>query len=165
MKTTNYRLAFTLVELLVVIAIIGVLIALLLPAVQAAREAARRMQCSNGMKQFVLAMHNYHDTLNVLPPGCINTSSSGTTQFGVIGSHMFLMPFIEQGFRYDGWVAQGYPGAHSNPPAGTTWGWLSGSIPPLRCPSDSNGNMSNYYNTGNSARQNIMTCRYVNRPV
>src|ERR1700729_4211765 len=63
---------FTLIELLVVIAIIAVLIALLLPAVQAAREAARRAGCVNNLKQIGLALHNYHDSMNVFPPGYVS---------------------------------------------------------------------------------------------
>jgi prepilin-type N-terminal cleavage/methylation domain-containing protein len=87
------RRAFTLVELLVVIAIIGVLVALLLPAVQAAREAARRMTCQNHMKQLTLAAINYHDTHLQLPPGCIVSNG--------LGWHVFILPFIEQRPLYD----------------------------------------------------------------
>lgn len=89
------RRAFTLVELLVVIAIIGILIAMLLPAVQAAREAARRAQCTNNLKQLGLAMHNYHSTLNCFPPGFMVVGLSGTTPGGWAWG-VFLMPYIEQ---------------------------------------------------------------------
>ena len=83
---------FTLVELLVVIAIIGMLIALLLPAVQAAREAARRMQCSNHMKQWALALHTHHDALNNFPAGCGDLHYFAPA----IGATTFLFPYMEQ---------------------------------------------------------------------
>ncbi|TWT34175.1 DUF1559 domain-containing protein [Blastopirellula retiformator] len=94
------RNGFTLVELLVVIAIIGVLIALLLPAVQQAREAARRMQCSNNLRQLGLACHNYHDTHKKFPPGRLaydGMNSSGSSTKIVTGFVGMLLPFIEQG--------------------------------------------------------------------
>jgi prepilin-type N-terminal cleavage/methylation domain-containing protein/prepilin-type processing-associated H-X9-DG protein len=89
------RGAFTLVELLVVIAIIGILIALLLPAVQAAREAARRMQCTNNLKQFGIAMHAYHDTFKCFPPGFMAVDHQGNVAGGWAWG-VFLMPYIEQ---------------------------------------------------------------------
>ncbi len=90
--------AFTLVELLVVIAIIGILIALLLPAVQAAREAARRMSCTNKMKQIGIAMHNYHDTHKKFPDGGVAgkaTSAMSSTSY-YLSAFAAILPFIEQ---------------------------------------------------------------------
>ena len=91
--------AFTLVELLVVIAIIGILIALLLPAVQAAREAARRMQCTNQLKQVSLALHTHHDARKNFPPG--NDSLNGRYSGGTVGTIVHLFPYMEQNALYD----------------------------------------------------------------
>ena len=102
------RRAFTLVELLVVITIIGILIALLLPAVQSAREAARRMQCSNQLKQIALAFHNYHQACGALPDagkdkpgsslcnGCCNADNRGDWNF-----FYQIMPYVEQENLYN----------------------------------------------------------------
>jgi prepilin-type N-terminal cleavage/methylation domain-containing protein len=105
--------AFTLVELLVVIAIIGVLIALLLPAVQAAREAARRSQCTNQLKQLGIALHNHHDTYKYFPNSSYQSSMGATTLLGAtstdpngnwrirISALASMMPFMEQTALYD----------------------------------------------------------------
>ena len=99
MACRERRTAFTLIELLVVIAI---LIALLLPAVQQAREAARRTQCKNNLKQIGLAMHNYHDTFNVFPPGIVNIRGCvATNATHLWGGMTFLLPQIEQAPLYN----------------------------------------------------------------
>ena len=94
---TSKKRGFTLVELLVVIAIIGILIALLLPAVQAAREAARRIQCSNNLKQIGLAIHNYYSSNNAFPAACRAQSSTG---WG-FGWATYILPYGEQTALYD----------------------------------------------------------------
>ena len=129
-------LGFTLVELLVVIAIIGILIALLLPAVQAAREAARRMECTNKLKQIGIAIHNYHDAHNALPNRCGSNTATGTYTWGVCSFHVALYPYMEQTARWDA----------ANATAGTNgcWGddvrWsrnaLSQRYAAINCPSD-----------------------------
>src|SRR3954469_9382671 len=99
------RLAFTLVELLVVIAIIGILVALLLPAVQSAREAARRMQCQNNVKQLGLALHNYHDVHKIFPPSSIWPVESEIEKKnnGNLGANWVIMvlPYMEQQNLYN----------------------------------------------------------------
>jgi prepilin-type N-terminal cleavage/methylation domain-containing protein/prepilin-type processing-associated H-X9-DG protein len=143
MRSSSVRArGFTLVELLVVIAIIGVMVGLLLPAVQAAREAARRMQCSNNLKQLALANHNYESTFKVLPArkggtgaGVSNaTGNSNRLAVGFVG----IMPFIEQQQWYDQ-IAAGDPAAGITPMGRRPWeGWAPWniSVAMFGCPSD-----------------------------
>jgi prepilin-type N-terminal cleavage/methylation domain-containing protein/prepilin-type processing-associated H-X9-DG protein len=102
MPTKNRR-GFTLIELLVVIAIIGVLIALLLPAVQAAREAARRAQCTNNLKQIGIGLHNYHSANNCFPVGALLSRNTDltTSNNGDFSAHVRLLPYVEQGPLFD----------------------------------------------------------------
>ncbi len=145
----KYR-GFTLVELLVVIAIIGILVGLLLPAVQAAREAARRMQCSNNVKQLGLAFHNYHDTYKSFPIQYrINAiQNQPLTQVSWIYG---ILPMVEQGNLFNTWEHNyswtgGANGFQNDPrngpdplnPLPGSNGWLFGQgLPFLQCPSDS----------------------------
>jgi prepilin-type N-terminal cleavage/methylation domain-containing protein len=130
------RAAFTLIELLVVIAIIAVLIALLLPAVQQAREAARRTQCKNNMKQIGLALHNYHDTFRVFPPGQFNFIGSDAPHVYPYGGARAcwmqqLLPYIDQAPLYAGFA----PGMASGTYA-LNWAGKQTVIPGFNCPSD-----------------------------
>lgn len=146
---------FTLVELLVVIAIIGILIALLLPAVQAAREAARRSSCSNQLKQITLALHNYHDTYKVLPSGTLSSGNInyGTANWCTTGAAsesraswtVLILPFLEQGARHKMFNFGIQFTSSSNV-------YLSGSVnhaqfaepnPAYQCPSDVNSKPEN----------------------
>jgi prepilin-type N-terminal cleavage/methylation domain-containing protein len=123
-----HRRAFTLVELLVVIAIIGVLVALLLPAVQAAREAARATHCKNGVRQIGLALHNYHDTFLRLPPGWIGNAPEGTPGWGWTVS---ILPQLEQNNLHNQLINRNLPvGDAANQKARET------VIKFLLCPSD-----------------------------
>jgi prepilin-type N-terminal cleavage/methylation domain-containing protein len=134
MKVTLFR-AFTLVELLVVIAIIGMLIALLLPAVQAAREAARRSQCNNKLKQIGLAVHNYHDVHQAFPAACSRFFQiNGTVNWSYFTPLFVLMPFYEQEAVY----LQGLANP-KNPASQTPWDITQNA---LLCPSDHNNRRS-----------------------
>lgn len=138
---------FTLIELLVVIAIIAVLIALLLPAVQQAREAARRSQCKNNLKQLGLALHNYHDVFNTFVPRKGGSDASAITPRGNcqrLSGFMGLMPYLDQAPLYNR-VQAGDPtntlGFSAACPAGGPEGWSgwtgwTGRISSLQCPSD-----------------------------
>jgi len=127
--------AFTLVELLVVIAIIGILVALLLPAVQAAREAARRMQCTYRLKQLALAEHNYHDVYKTFAPMRCGTWMPGNPRNqcnDVMGGFVSLAPFYEQQQVYD------YAKARNFAPVAwrSNFGTWTVRLPTLLCPSD-----------------------------
>lgn len=132
---------FTLVELLVVIAIIGVLVALLLPAVQSAREAARRMSCSNNLKQIGLAVHNYHDTFLAMPAGSYH-GTMGTWQ-------VVILPYIEQKNLHDIYVDCG--AVEKFRTGGKRYGDIvnrqvvNKTIPNYSCPSDVKTNTTSLF--------------------
>ncbi len=148
------RKGFTLIELLVVIAIIAILIALLLPAVQQAREAARRTQCKNNFKQMGLAMHNYADTHQVFPPGVINRlTTCATMSNGAVppdannhawGWGTFILPFIDQAPLYN--ILK--PDGCRMPNAGDLFNGtplLNTPLPAFACPSDTGENVNAFY--------------------
>jgi prepilin-type N-terminal cleavage/methylation domain-containing protein/prepilin-type processing-associated H-X9-DG protein len=147
------RAGFTLVELLVVIAIIGVLVALLLPAVQSARESARRTQCANSLKQYGVALINYHDSFKVFPPRrggstavIANDPPRIMANYDRASAFVALLPFLEQKAAADYIASGGTTSTGTKIPPGGPAGWYSGSqgvYPPwatqlkiLICPSD-----------------------------
>jgi prepilin-type N-terminal cleavage/methylation domain-containing protein len=144
-RSPRGQTGFTLVELLVVIAIIGILVALLLPAVQSAREAARRMSCTNNLKQLSLALHNYHDTTKAFPPGnlnCGNWPDCSSNSYNYGGPHLTtwslaILPFMEQQPLYDVYQPE-FPTDRSNVAANVQV--CQTFIPTQLCPSDENTN-------------------------
>ena len=160
---------FTLVELLVVIAIIGILVGLLLPAVQAAREAARRMQCSNHLKQWGLANHTFHDAHNKLPYGMLRRDASrswGHPETGSSGQerryglHIQLLPYVEQTAFYNNWDQLVFNNNRISNPLyggdGTTTDPTNGTsavgqrlTPILRCPSNPGSEWNDSHGSGN----------------
>lgn len=124
------RRGFTLVELLVVIAIIGVMVGLLLPAVQAAREAARRMSCSNNMKQIGLAVHNFESTYKILPhSGQCDSTGSNSTTYMIHSTLTLLLPYIEQIQVYELMNHSADPvAAYAATPSGTNFLTPSGAL-------------------------------------
>jgi len=138
------RRGFTLIELLVVIAIIAVLIALLLPAVQQAREAARRTQCKNNLKQLGLAMHNYHDAHGLYPPGFVDDDHVATGAMHT--GFLMLLPFIEESALYNSYNTRvGYP-----PGPGSAGAGLRNAVGTVPVQSNVANTGSNWYHLTNS---------------
>lgn len=145
--------AFTLVELLVVIAIIGILIALLLPAVQAAREAARRTQCTNNLKQLGVGLQNYHDAHKSFPFGIGGTGTTSINQGNWARASGFipLLPYVEQQAMYNQIRTGGGGIPPYGPHAWLSWAAWDYTLPALNCPSDAGGMRSSSKRNSNYA--------------
>lgn len=132
-RASFLRRGFTLIELLVVIAIIAILIALLLPAVQQAREAARRSQCKNNLKQFGLALHNYESTMRRFPMASVVVRlPDGSLQTNYMGPHMRILPYVDQATLYNDADSSSTYGELGNKDA------VGRRLPLFVCPSDPN---------------------------
>ncbi len=129
------RTGFTLVELLVVIAIIGILVALLLPAIQSAREAARRSECTSNLKQIGLALHNYHDTYGVFPAGNITPGNCCGT-LSKVNWAISILPYVEQSSLYESYDMDLWN--EDQPIDSTGFCVVQQRVPAYECPSDIN---------------------------
>jgi prepilin-type N-terminal cleavage/methylation domain-containing protein/prepilin-type processing-associated H-X9-DG protein len=182
----RYRRGFTLVELLVVIAIIGILVGLLLPAVQAAREAARRMQCQNSIRQMGLAAHNFESAMKYFPPRrhtvvLPNATGVPVTYSSDASPQVFLLAYIEQGNKNNQWNLNynansgaiitpvwgaSAPGGNVPAPgipalANANSAARTGDIPMYLCPSDPSNMLQNVAG-GDAGRSNYMVSTGVN---
>ena len=137
-KLLRRRTGFTLIELLVVIAIIAILIALLLPAVQQAREAARRSQCKNNLKQFGIALHSYHESAKMFPRGNFMNQGYGNYDWRNHSATTVLLPYMDQKALYQNYQAQAFgPGTNRDAVNGTMYGIANAAkLPAFVCPSD-----------------------------
>lgn len=149
-RKSNRGSGFTLIELLVVIAVIAILVALLLPAVQQAREAARKTQCKNNLKQIGVALHNYHDVHNFLPPFFVNENRQGInhTRIAQLAPKranwlVMLLPYVDQAPLYDSWDMNSSAASNSG---------RSIKIPVFTCPSDINTEVKCNFGPGGWAR-------------
>ena len=148
MTVRRERRGFTLVELLVVIAIIGILVGLLLPAVQAAREAARRMQCSNNLKQLGLAALNYESAFKKMPYRKGGSDTASLSNKGRRSGFISILPYIEGGSQYNTIEAGQPPAIPPGGPEGWT-GWAPWNVSPsfMKCPSDPSASLVGRYNS------------------
>ena len=170
MRRRRAHSGFTLVELLVVIAIIGILIALLLPAVQAAREAARRAHCTNNLKQIGLALHNYHDAMGTFPTGIVATTPPNNPKWGWSA---LILPYIEQGPLHETLNVKGmelFPQITAAVGGNTTLdAALKTVISAYRCPSDVAGDritgtdpaVQRVFNNGSGGQYQAPVANYI----